>query len=465
MSEPEVLVLFGAGVYAKKYKSLLDFLGIEFSFFTDNDKSKWGGFLYGKKIITPSDLLKLNCKILISCTHGEAITKQLGEMGIADRVLEMEELCNAFRERIRTLAYKVLPETDKARTVIVDMYEGVGWGGTEIWAATVAKGLKKEGYPVFLFGSEEQKRLDTCYEEFAERFGENDTIQRMVQSMLGKMPFTLINNFAGCAYLAAVMLKMQYPDKIRILNVIHNDNISLFKAHMVFGEWVDATLCVSEKIRYEMLKRYSLNAERVYFKEQPVDVEADYKPVFSSAGTPLRIGYAARIVRQQKRADLFPDLIRELERRRIDYLLEIAGEGECSAGIEAFILENKLEGKVKLLGRLPKEKMPDFWKRQDIFLNFSEYEGTSLSMLEAMSYTCVPVVTDVSGVREFVKSGENGYICKVGDLEKIAEAIQELDIHREYLERFGLLCREEICRRCSIHKYIAYISHIIEETE
>lgn len=46
--------------------------------------------------------------------------------------------------------------------------------------------------------------------------------------------------------------------------------------------------------------------------------------------------------------------------------------------------------------------MDAFWKGQDVFVNVSEYEGTSLSMLEAMGYGCVPVVTDVSGAREFI---------------------------------------------------------------
>ena len=36
-----VVILFGAGVYAKKYKALLEYLHLDFDFFTDNDPSKW----------------------------------------------------------------------------------------------------------------------------------------------------------------------------------------------------------------------------------------------------------------------------------------------------------------------------------------------------------------------------------------------------------------------------------------
>lgn len=47
-------------------------------------------------------------------------------------------------------------------------------------------------------------------------------------------------------------------------------------------------------------------------------------------------------------------------------------------------------------------------------------------MLEAMSYECVPVVTDVSGAREFIAEGKNGYICSIGDLPEISERLESL---------------------------------------
>ena len=49
----EKIILFGAGVYAKKYKALLEYIGIDFDYFTDNDSSKWGSVFYGKEVIAP----------------------------------------------------------------------------------------------------------------------------------------------------------------------------------------------------------------------------------------------------------------------------------------------------------------------------------------------------------------------------------------------------------------------------
>lgn len=454
-------VLFGAGVYAKKYKSLLDFLGMEFDYFSDNDSSKYGTVLYGKEIISPQQLIDLDCQIIISCTHGEQIRNQLEKMGIVEKLVNLDDIYSLFKKKITNESISNCRLSGR-QNIIVDMYEGIGWGGTEIWAATVAKGLNEKGRNVSLFGSTEQICLEQQYEALAERFSGENAIEQMVKSMISKLPFVLFNNFAGCAYLAAVMLKMQYPEQVKIIDVIHNDNISLFNAHMVFKEWTDGFLCVSERIRHRIIHEYNIERNKTYFKEQPIDVDKNYIRKFKESQIPLKVGYAARLVKQQKRVDLFPELIEGIEKAGINYRLEIAGDGECYPYIQDFLADKNLGSKVQLLGRIDKKEMPNFWKRQDVYLNFSEYEGTSLSMLEAMSYACVPVVTDVSGVSEFVADGTNGYVCQVGDLDGIVEAIKKLDMNRHALKEFGKKSRMEILERCNKDDYTRYMCKIVD---
>jgi glycosyltransferase involved in cell wall biosynthesis len=86
-------VLFGAGVYAKKYKALLEYLHIGFDYFTDNDSGKWGTRLYGRMVIPPAELNSFNdCRIIISSTHEIPIRKQLSEMGLAEKIISLEDL-------------------------------------------------------------------------------------------------------------------------------------------------------------------------------------------------------------------------------------------------------------------------------------------------------------------------------------------------------------------------------------
>ncbi len=450
-----MIILFGAGVYAKKYKALLEYLHMDFDFFTDNDSSKWGTVLYGKPVISPNELLDISdCQIIISSTHEVAIRKQLTDMGLNDSIVGLDDLYDLC-EKQTIGAEASVKAADSEDTIIVDMYEGIGWGGTELWAANLAYGLCESGKKVILLGGTEQPALESVYEQLTVRVSEQDTIMHMVDLIEKNLPCVFINNFAGCAFMAAIIVKKKYPDLVKIISVIHNDNKSLFDAHMMLAQYIDTVFCVSNQIREHMLPLYSMPKEKYHFKEQPIPMENSWIRTANQSDI-LRIGYAARLVRQQKRADLLQNLVSELEKRNLHYIFQIAGEGECEEVLRSFVARNQLQNKVQLLGRMSKSQMKDFWKRQDVFVNVSEYEGTSLSMLEAMSYGCVPVVTDVSGAREFISSGRNGYVCDVRDVEGMAECIACLERDRDILRRYGEECRDIIRNRCNPDEYLRF---------
>lgn len=448
-----VIVMFGAGVYAKKYKAILEYLEMGFDYFTDNDAHKWGTTYYGKPVIAPVELTRMDCKIIISCTHEDAIGQQLCEMGIRDRVIELRELC--FLCMQKEPCRKRLNYDAKDPFIIVDMYEGIGWGGSEIWAAQLAYELWKCRKQVCLLGSTEQPSLEERYEKMTERFSCENTIAKIADFIEAKLPCTFINNFAGCAFLAASIVKKKYPDKVKIISVIHSDKKNLMDAHMMLKEYIDKIFCVSNQIKETVQNEYDFDCEQIFFKEQMIRTEQKSEKEDRTHGV-LKIGYAARLVKQAKRADLLPELIKYLEEKKIKYLFQIAGWGECGEDIADYLKKNNLEGRVKLLGRIPKSKMGDFWKNQDIVINISEYEGSSLSMLEAMAYGCVPVVTDVSGAREFIRHGENGFICDIGDLKQMALYIYELSLDWDRLNAYGAICRKMIQEKCNPEEYMKY---------
>lgn len=449
------LVLFGAGVYAKKYTALLEYLNMDFDYFTDNDALKWGTVLYGKSVIAPCMLKQFSgCGIIISSTHETAIRKQLSDMGMDSNIIGLDALYDLCEQQPSERDYKSVDAGCK-ETILIDMYEGIGWGGTELWAASLAYGLRNTGKNVILLGGTEQPPLEEKYEVLTERISGKNTIAQIIEIIEKNLPCVLINNFAGCAFMAAVMVKRRYPDLLKTVSVIHNDNKSLFDAHMMLSGYIDRIFCVSRQICRHMQEIYGLDLNRYCFKEQPVETDMSWKREDAMSDV-VRIGYAARLVRQQKRADLLVDLIDLLEKKGTGYIFQIAGEGECLGLLENHVGKNNLQDRVQLMGRLSKSHMDSFWKNQDVFVNISEYEGTSLSMLEAMGYGCVPVVTDVSGAGEFIEDGKNGYIRAVGDIEGVADCIQKLADNRELLRTYGDKCRRIVQKRCSPEEYIKY---------
>ena len=73
--------------------------------------------------------------------------------------------------------------------------------------------------------------------------------------------------------------------------------------------------------------------------------------------------------------------------------------------------------------------------------------GHSISQSEAMAEGAVPVITDVSGARDDVADGGNGYVVEVGNIEAIACRIQELYYDRNKLEEMGTCAHNTIYER------------------
>jgi len=78
--------------------------------------------------------------------------------------------------------------------------------------------------------------------------------------------------------------------------------------------------------------------------------------------------------------------------------------------------------------------VPELLTASDVFILTSRREGLPKAVMEAMAVGLPIVATDVRGNRDLVKSGENGYLVPLDDVEQTAIAIERL-INSENLRR------------------------------
>ena len=64
-----------------------------------------------------------------------------------------------------------------------------------------------------------------------------------------------------------------------------------------------------------------------------------------------------------------------------------------------------------------------------------------------MAEGAVPVITDVSGARDDVTDGYNGYVVDVGDIDALADRIQELYLDRDKLKQMSIRAHDTIRKR------------------
>lgn len=461
------VVLFGAGTGGKIVKWMLEDFGVPVKAFTDNGKDKWGTMQDGIPVISPDSLYDDESRIVIASAWEKEIRKQLTEMGLMDRVIGKEAFMYQYMEQsakeyARLSEYLI--DSGKKPTFLFGTDLGLYQGGVESWTYTVANELRKRGYGIKILTNKtsqpapERFQKDTYYLNMRGR-EYCGGLKVTVDVIMENAPCVVIDSWQSMTMLAAAIVKRQNKAAVcSLIEIVHNDLPRLFEIVKKFEHEIDACMGVSRDINRSLIERYHISPGKVRYKESPVKYDADIQREYADdSKKPVRIGYAARLLQSQKRADLLPELMDRLVERKVRFRMRIAGSGVLQNMIAAHIAEKGYARFVSMEGYLPREEMNRFWSEQDIFINLSEYEGVGLSMLEAMGNGCVPVVTKVAGSEEFV-TDEIGYVCDIGEPDKMADKIAYLDRHREQLVQMGKKACESARKKCSVE---AYVDHLL----
>ena len=105
--------------------------------------------------------------------------------------------------------------------------------------------------------------------------------------------------------------------------------------------------------------------------------------------------------------------------------LTIVGPGNSTGEVMASIPE-RLRPSVNVIGRVPEERVIEEYRRHDLLVFPSTYEGFGLVVLEAMSQGLPVIATPVGCVPDLIRDGENGVIVPPRDAQALASAVRRL---------------------------------------
>ena len=357
----------------------------------------------------------------------------------------------------------------KKKSTLFDCYNGLILGGVEAWTMDICANLLKSGNDKTYIISDNGKYnvpLDLVGHilyaniNHQERFS-LDSINNIIDVMLSKLPCHVVTCTTNEIMVAAYLIKNIYPELINIISVVHNSNDRVYADYIDFRECTDLYIGVSMDIGQELVSR-GINQEKVLHMTCPVQCSKELVREYSTNPmNPIRLGYAGRIEISQKRMDLLLKMIDSLEKKKVNYVLKIAGEGSALQDVCNFIEERKLNNKIICLGKIDRSEIPDFWQAIDVCVNIADFEGRSISIMEAMANGAVPVVTATSGVREDISDGENGYIVEIGNYEEMADRIYELSTHRDRLGKFGQKSYDVILNKAQMSTHIKFWNRVL----
>ncbi len=82
--------------------------------------------------------------------------------------------------------------------------------------------------------------------------------------------------------------------------------------------------------------------------------------------------------------------------------------------------------KICILGRLKRDEIIHYMDSNTVFIMISHHEAFGLVYLEAMARGCIVIASQNEGFDGIIKDGENGFLCKAGDIDELALIISKL---------------------------------------
>ncbi len=103
--------------------------------------------------------------------------------------------------------------------------------------------------------------------------------------------------------------------------------------------------------------------------------------------------------------------------------LYFVGDGEDRDTLQKRIAERNMAESVTVTGFQDPSNVILYNSACDVFVSGSHWEGWPIAQLEAVACGATLVSTDVSGAREIIANGENGFVCSSRSPREFADAI------------------------------------------
>lgn len=144
--------------------------------------------------------------------------------------------------------------------------------------------------------------------------------------------------------------------------------------------------------------------------------------------------------------------------------LLFVGDGPERPVVEQMCREQGTCEHVRFLGK--QDNVEDILSLADVFMMPSASETFGLAALEAMSCGVPIVSSDVGGLPELNRDGVTGYVCKLGDVESMADRIVAILSDDELHQRMQKAARaraEEFEQDRVVAQYEAYYIKVMEQ--
>jgi len=183
-----------------------------------------------------------------------------------------------------------------------------------------------------------------------------------------------------------------------------------------------------------------------------------------SLSSPIRIIIPGRVEEKKGQLDGIK-LVQALEIHGIDAEISIVGLRSTEGYYNALVSEiekGQINEKVKLFNMMHRPKLIDLYHQSDIcFFPSYHQSGFSRIPLEAMACGCIAISYGNEGSDEIIRSGENGYLVRPGDYQRMVEIICDLRSSQANYHRVVENARQGVETDYSLDNYVDRVETLI----
>ena len=131
----------------------------------------------------------------------------------------------------------------------------------------------------------------------------------------------------------------------------------------------------------------------------------------------------------------------------------LAGKKTTDAFGKKIIEQSALINNCILLGERTQQEMHELYRILDVVVVASRAETVSMAAIEAMMMEKVCIVSDQTGIAEYIEHGKSGFIFQSENAEELNELIVWCFSHQDRLEKIGKNARKIYEQNFSIDRF------------
>lgn len=362
-------------------------------------------------------------------------------------------------------------------------------GGADKFNLDLIKRLDKNKYDVTIVSTE--PAINTYYQEFREyahvydltTFIDQKYWLAFINYLIEKNNINIImNTNSEIGYTMLPYLKAKH-NEIPIIDYIHmeewyNRNGGYSRDSSAVESAIDKTLTCnknSEKILAEHFGRNPKELNTVYIgvnedEFNPRDYYRDEQRKVFGVDKEYVIGFICRIT-EQKRPFLLLEVIKELKKKRNDFVFLVAGTGNLLSDVKAKVKELGISENIKFIGEI--KETQNFYIACDLTFNCSIKEGLALTAYESLAMGVPVISSDVGGQKELINEDVGVIVpClqKEEDIwdfnyseDEIYQYVEGVNNIIENLETYKNNCRDRILSGFTISQMVKNMSKEFEK--